>query len=85
MIANQMTDAEDLRDARAAFVQWDTNQDGELSITEIQEHMADICAYFDMEEPNVMKILKAADTDKNGTIDYTEFLTAAFDKKKLLS
>ena len=80
-----MTDAEDLRDARNAFVQWDTNQDGVLSMDEIREHMAEICQYFNMEEPNVLRILKAADTDGDGQIDYTEFLTAAFDKKKLLS
>ena len=85
IIANQLTDSEDLRDARAAFEQWDTNKDGVLSADEIQEHMTEICQYFNMQEPSVMKILKSADSDGNGEIDYTEFLSAASDKKKLLS
>mmetsp|Transcript_13764 Transcript_13764/g.18789 ORF Transcript_13764/g.18789 Transcript_13764/m.18789 type:complete len:98 (+) Transcript_13764:1018-1311(+) len=47
--------------------------------------MADICAYFKMEEPNVRTMLDAADINKDGKIDYTEFIAAAIDKKKLLS
>ena len=66
IIANQMTDAEDLRDARAAFETWDTKNDGVLTMDEIQEHMAEICKYFNMEEPDVHKILKAADIDGDG-------------------
>ena len=77
--------AEDLRDARAAFIQWDSNKDGVLTESEISENMAEICNFFDMVEVDVRRILRATDTDKNGEIDFTEFLTAAFDKRKLLS
>lgn len=59
--------------------------DGVLTESEISENMAEICSYFNMEEPDVRKILRSTDTDKNGEIDFTEFLTAAFDKRKLLS
>ena len=38
-----------------------------------------------MEEPNVVKMFKAIDVDNNGTIDFTEFATAASDKRDLLS
>lgn len=47
--------------------------------------MAEICSYFAMEEPDVRRILQSTDSNNDGTIDFTEFLTAAFDKKKLLS
>lgn len=53
MAANQMTGADEQREARAAFLKWDTNQDGVLSSDEIEEHMAEICQYFNMEQPDV--------------------------------
>ena len=64
---------------------WDTRKDGVLTADEIQEHMSEICSYFNMAEPDVHKMLNAADINKDGQIDYTEFIAAALDKKKLLS
>ena len=42
--------------------------------------MKEITQFFNLDEPNVMAMMKAADVDNNGLIDYTEFITAAFDK-----
>ena len=47
--------------------------------------MADIVSFFQMDEADVVRIMEAADTDKNGFIDYSEFLTAAYDKHKLIT
>ena len=47
--------------------------------------MAELCQYFGMQEPDVQKMLRAADTNGDGEIEYNNFLAAAFDKKKLLS
>ena len=47
--------------------------------------MAEICSHFNMAEGNVRKLLKAADINKDGKIDFSEFVAAACDKKKLLS
>ena len=85
MIANLMTSPEDLHEVRAAFVKWDTRKDGVLTEDELSEHMADICQYFKLEEPDARKMLDAADINKDGKIDYAEFITAALDKKKLLA
>ena len=74
-----------MREARATFIQWDTNRDGVLTESEILKNIAEICNYFNMEEPDVRRILRSTDTNKSGEIDFTEFLTAAFDKRKLLS
>ena len=67
------------------FVQWDTSQDGQLSFDELRENMADISNLFQLSEPDVLKMLQAADTNGDGHVDYSEFLTAAFDKQKLIS
>ena len=85
IIANQMTDDQALREARTVFLQWDTHQDGVLCSDEIEDNMAKICQYFDMEEPDVQKILKAVDIDGDGQIDFTDFLAAATDKQRLLT
>ena len=46
---------------KAAFLSWDTNKDGSLSPQEIEEHMAEICSHFNMQEVKARKLLKAAD------------------------
>ena len=76
IIANQMSDDQALREAQAAFLQWDTYQDGVLSSDEIEEHMAEICQHFSMEEPDVHKMFKAADVDGDGRVDYEEYVEA---------
>ena len=47
--------------------------------------MAEVCEYFEMEKPDVLRMWRSIDSNRDGYIDFTEFLTAAFDKKKLLS
>ena len=66
-------------------MQWDTKKDGVLTEDEIAENITEICNHFNMEEPDVKRILRSTDTNKNGEIDFTEFLTAAYNKRKLLS
>lgn len=36
-------------------------------------------------EVEVARIMKNVDSDKNGSIDYSEFISATIDKRKLLS
>lgn len=43
--------------------------------------MSEICQYLNMEEPNILKVFKKVDVDKDGKVDYSDFLTAAFDKR----
>ena len=47
--------------------------------------MQEITQFFNLDEPDVKRMMQAADTNNDGTIDYTEFITAAFDKQKLIS
>jgi len=85
VLANLVTKAEDLKELREVFVSWDTNHDGSLSLGELKANMKEITTFFSLDEPDVCRMMQAADTDNSGSIDYTEFLTAAFDKQKLLS
>jgi len=85
VLANLVTKAEDLKELREVFVSWDTNHDGNLSLGELKANMKEITTFFNLDEPDVRRMMQAADTDNSGSIDYTEFLTAAFDKQKLLS
>ena len=66
------------------FIKWDTNADGHISLEELKQNMAEITNIFELDEPDIMQIMEQADTNRDGQIDYTEFLTAAFQKQTLL-
>jgi len=70
---------------REMFQKWDINNDGSLSQDEVTTNMAEVAGLFNLDEPDVLALLRAADSNKDGHISYDEFLTAAFDKHKLLN
>lgn len=47
--------------------------------------MADLTQLFSLNEKEVKEMLRNADVNKDDRVDYTEFVTAAFDKQKLLN
>jgi calcium-dependent protein kinase len=58
------------------FLAIDKNGDGTLSFQEIDEGLKQL------KIPNaedLLEVLKEADTDKSGQIDYTEFIAATLD------
>ena len=85
IIANLMTGAPDLQYLREMFIKWDSNNDGVISIDELEQNINEVAECFRVESPDVMAMMTAMDTDKDGALDYTEFLTAAIDKHKLLA
>jgi len=68
---------------RAVFEKMDVNFDGKLTREEI------INGFREMEienpEAEADKIFEQADTDGNGFIEFTEWVTATMDKRKMLS
>ena len=42
--------------------------------------MQEISKFFNLDEPDVLKIMTMCDTNHDNKIEYTEFVTAAFDK-----
>ena len=66
-----------------AFKALDKNSDGKLSRQELIEGYRQIMG--DLAEAEVDRIMAIADSDGSGEIDYSEFVVATMDKRKLLS
>ena len=80
-----MTTQQDLKEIREVFRSWDDDGNGILDPNEIRRHTAEIAQYFGMDESKIEGVIQAADTDKDGNIDFEEFSAAALDKKKHIS
>lgn len=65
------------------FKSIDKNSDGKLSRKELIEGYTQILG--ELAEDEVDRIMKIADTDGSGEIDYSEWVIATMDKKKLLT
>jgi len=74
-----------LNELSVLFKKWDSNNDGYLSFEELDQNINEITQLFANDENAVREMLKHADVNQDGRLDYTEFVTAAFDKHKLLN
>ena len=79
------TKAEELADVREMFIKLDTDNNGFLTLEELEAGLNDLCAIFHIDTPDVRDMLRSADNNGDGRIDYTEFIAAAFKKDLLLS
>ena len=65
---------DDIRELNGTFQALDKNGDGTITFKELQSGLG-----HKENSEMLMNLLGAADTDKNGTIEYTEFITATMD------
>ena len=70
---------------RKIFLQLDKTHDGKLTMEEVKEGLENAMGKVKKKKTMYEAILLDLDKDGNGYIDYSEFLTAAVNKQRLLS
>ena len=83
-IVNHLMSKEDKNEMMEIFSSFDKNGDGVLSREEIFEGYKSILGELEANK-EVDRIMKEADLDKSGSIDYNEFLIACSNRQKLLN
>lgn len=83
-VTSQCISFQDTRLLREVFRSMDKNGDGKLSREELLDQYSMSIGVADA-EIEVNRIMAEVDSDHNGYIDYTEFLKATLDMRKLLS
>jgi calcium-dependent protein kinase len=83
-IVHNLAKTDDIKELRNVFMAFDLNGDGRLTKDELIEGLCQVMTKGEAYE-NVETMMGSLDVDKNGFIEYEEFLTATLNKKKLLS
>jgi calcium-dependent protein kinase len=85
-IANVQSNVSDLDELAAMFKRLDVSKDGRLQKEELRAGLNELAAYFDYDEKfDFDDLFKTMDSDGSGEVDFTEFITAAIDKRALLT
>ncbi|XP_074272014.1 calcium-dependent protein kinase 2-like isoform X1 [Silene latifolia] len=80
VIAQNMSE-EEIKGLKAMFINMDTDNSGYLTYEELKTGLAQLGSK--LTEVEVMQLMEAADFDGDGTIDYTEFITATMHRHRL--
>jgi len=81
IVARQMDDAH-MEKMKNTFMALDKNGDGQLSLEEVQDGVKDL-GLGEWEAEALAQLLKDADVDGNGSIDYSEFLASTMHRKEM--
>ena len=65
---------DDIKELKKLFMELDVNGDGSLTLDELGKGLAE-----HQNGDNLLELLRSADTDNSGEINYTEFLAATMD------
>eukprot|EP00923_Selenidium_pygospionis_P035508 GHVN01061944.1.p1 GENE.GHVN01061944.1~~GHVN01061944.1.p1 ORF type:complete len:505 (+),score=94.94 GHVN01061944.1:247-1761(+) len=93
-MGSKLTTAEETKELTAIFSKLDANGDGQLDRQELQKGYIDLmklkgvdCSKLDEQavQNEVDSVLASIDFDKNGYLEYSEFVTVAMDRRQLLS
>ena len=76
-------DENEIRHLKKIFEAFDKGKDGQISINELQQGLIQLKSSH-MKSDDVLELFKTIDADKNGRIDYTEFLAATLQKHTYL-
>ena len=84
-IVSQLMTNKEKNNLKDIFTALDKNGDGMLTQEELLEGYKKFYKSEERAKAEVKYLMENADSDNNGTIDYTEFLMAMANKKNLLS
>ena len=83
-MVQQLLSSDEVKEIRDLFCKFDENKDGRLTKQEILKGFKKVkflfCSSEDLE--NIMELI---DVDKNGYIEYQEFISATISKEKILT
>ncbi len=65
---------DEIADLKAVFGTFDNNGDGEISPTELEDILKIFASSFDLSESYLRQIIEDLDVDKNGKIEFGDFL-----------
>lgn len=80
VIAESLSE-EEIKGLKQMFKNIDTDNSGAITLEELKAGLSRLGSR--MSESEVMQLMEAADVDKNGTIDYIEFITATMHRHRL--
>ena len=76
-------DENEISDLKKIFEAFDKKKDGQISFDELKQGLVQLKSSH-INEEEVFELFKTLDSDKNGRIDYTEFLASTLQKKSYL-
>ncbi|KAL9238129.1 hypothetical protein vseg_012599 [Gypsophila vaccaria] len=72
---------EEIKGLKQMFNNIDTDRSGTITVEELKAGLARLGSR--LTEPEIQQLMEAADVDKNGSIDYMEFITATMHRHRL--
>lgn len=87
-IANTKATAYELEQLKQSFLLMDVNKDGRLSFEEVKQGVDKLegsNASFRFSKTGYISLMQSIDKDRNGYVDYQEFISAAVNKAALVN
>ncbi|KAK8551751.1 hypothetical protein V6N13_120188 [Hibiscus sabdariffa] len=81
VIAENLSSEEEIKGLKQMFNNIDTDGSGTITLEELRVGLARLGSK--LTEPEIKQLMDAADVDKNGSIDYIEFVTATMHRHRL--
>ncbi|KAF5777688.1 putative protein kinase CAMK-CDPK family [Helianthus annuus] len=81
VIAQNLESTEEIKGLKQMFNNMDTDGSGSITYEELKTGLSKLGSR--LAEAEIQQLMEAADVDKNGTIDYIEFITATMHRHKL--